>query len=349
MTIFVLLAVGCNEGQEMQYSNKEPKEMEKLNLVRNDGTSINKTDMQKTIRDYFDLVDAEEFDEAFQLFSDNFRKTKNFNTWSTGYKDTYSHTVGAIFCEETSCTFSVTATENRPSDLRKTDYTFYYGFITEGGRAKIDSAKFISQSLSKILSKKEDKQLTSDDIIMLSSVKIFCLDNTTYDLYQGSGTLVKSNVVVSNYHVRNSDTTECGIFLSDENGLVNYDNYYEVIRTISKDAMIDYWVFEIDKNLSNRSLSLPFCSHSEAKLGDKIKIYGYPGIGGGNLTITDGLLSSYIGGENDFMTSAKIDHGNSGGTAINTTQNCFLGIPTASQAGEIESLGYILNINNVEF
>ncbi len=350
VAILIFAAAGCNNEQVDLYQPKRDKpEMEKLSLNKPNPSSINKSDMQDTIKDYFDMVDAEQFNDAFQLFSLNFRKTKNFKSWSEGYKDTYSHTVGAIFCEESTCTFTVTATENRLTDLRKTDYTFYYGFIMEEGRAKIDSAKFISQSLSKILSKKESSQSVSDDRIMLATVKIYCLDPITYDIHQGSGTLIKENIVLSNYHVRSSEDTQCGIFLSDENGMVNYDEYYDITRTISQNEFIDYWVFEINGNLPDRVLSLPFCNQSNTKLGDKIKTYGYPGIGGGNLTITDGLISSHVGGSSDFMTSAKIDHGNSGGTAINTTLNCFLGIPTASQTGEIESLGYILNINNVTF
>lgn len=80
---------------------------------------------------------------------------------------------------------------------------------------------------------------------------------------------------------------------------------------------------------------------SGANVGDKLVILGYPSIGTQNgITATEGIVS---GIENDYyVTSAKIDHGNSGGLAILLKDNCYLGIPSAAAVGTIESLGRIL-------
>lgn len=78
-----------------------------------------------------------------------------------------------------------------------------------------------------------------------------------------------------------------------------------------------------------------------ADIGDKVIILGYPSIGtSGGITATEGIIS---GIENEYyVTSAKIDHGNSGGVAVLVRENCYLGIPSAANVGTIESLGRIL-------
>ena len=84
-----------------------------------------------------------------------------------------------------------------------------------------------------------------------------------------------------------------------------------------------------------------FCSYTPS-LGEKVAILGYPTIGTvGDITATEGIISGY---DSDFyITSAKIEHGNSGGIALSTEKNCILGIPTFVRKGEIETLGRILS------
>ncbi|MEN9582056.1 MAG: hypothetical protein RL641_10 [Candidatus Parcubacteria bacterium] len=74
--------------------------------------------------------------------------------------------------------------------------------------------------------------------------------------------------------------------------------------------------------------------------GDQIAILGYPAIGGTDLTVTEGIISGNEGAY--YITSAKVEQGNSGGAAIDLKNNCYLGIPTFVQAGQIESLARIL-------
>jgi len=90
------------------------------------------------------------------------------------------------------------------------------------------------------------------------------------------------------------------------------------------------------------SKNLNVCTN-QVNIGDKLIVLGYPTIGAqGGITVTDGIVS---GLEGDFyVTSAKIDHGNSGGAAILLKDDCYLGIPTwvERQQGGFESLGRIL-------
>jgi len=83
------------------------------------------------------------------------------------------------------------------------------------------------------------------------------------------------------------------------------------------------------------------CSNYTPKLGEPIKIYGYPVTSGGyNLTITDGIISSFADNQ-DILTSAKVDSGNSGGLAVNNN-GCYLGIPSAVVSGNYQNLGVII-------
>ena len=77
------------------------------------------------------------------------------------------------------------------------------------------------------------------------------------------------------------------------------------------------------------------------KRGDNLIVLGYPAIGTQKgITITEGIIS---GIEKDYyITSAKIDHGNSGGAAILVKDSCYIGIPTWASTGSVESLGRIL-------
>lgn len=93
-------------------------------------------------------------------------------------------------------------------------------------------------------------------------------------------------------------------------------------------------------NLAKKNPKL--CTGKPA-LGDEIVILGYPSIGSqSNITATEGIISGYDG--DYFITSAKVEQGNSGGAAILTKENCFLGIPTFVALGKVESLARILDV-----
>ncbi len=83
-------------------------------------------------------------------------------------------------------------------------------------------------------------------------------------------------------------------------------------------------------------------------IGDHILILGYPGVGGSSLTATDGIISGFefSDGVRYIKTSAKIEHGNSGGVAIKDS-GCVVGIPTFVESGQAESIGRILDLNSL--
>jgi len=75
--------------------------------------------------------------------------------------------------------------------------------------------------------------------------------------------------------------------------------------------------------------------------GDEIVVLGYPDVGSPTgITATDGIISGYNG--NYYVTSAKVEHGNSGGAAIDVANNCYLGIPTYVETDSADSLAGVL-------
>ncbi len=99
------------------------------------------------------------------------------------------------------------------------------------------------------------------------------------------------------------------------------------------------WPSLLDGALANE---LKVCVSANVRTGDSVLVLGYPGIGSDrDLTATEGIVS---GREGDyFVTSAKVERGNSGGAAILIKENCYLGIPTFVETGRLESLARILD------
>jgi len=89
------------------------------------------------------------------------------------------------------------------------------------------------------------------------------------------------------------------------------------------------------------SVTSKFCS-SKPQIGEKVVVLGYPSIGAkGDITATEGIISGFE--DNYYITSAKIEQGNSGGAAISLEENCYIGIPTLTRVGRIEALGRVLD------
>jgi len=99
-----------------------------------------------------------------------------------------------------------------------------------------------------------------------------------------------------------------------------------------------------DEYITNlTSPKVRYCS-AKATIGDAVVILGYPAIGSQtDITATEGIVSGYEG--DYYITSAKVEHGNSGGVAILLKNDCYLGIPSFVETGSVESLARILDVN----
>ncbi len=203
-----------------------------------------------------------------------------------------------------------------------------------------------------------------------SIVKIFCsADYSGDEIQSGSGVLYKTSTsnlptyfVETNLHVTQPDDNSsplCIFALYPD--YKNPQNYllYEVsdYKTYKYGADFIYLIPKITSGENSGTLadlakyaknktSNTYCASSN--IGEHISILGYPGVGGSSLTVTDGIVSGfeYYGGFRYIKTSAKIEHGSSGGVAIKDS-GCVLGIPTYVETGTAESIGRILDLGTL--
>ena len=185
------------------------------------------------------------------------------------------------------------------------------------------------------------------------------------EMWSGSGfVLYEDGVIATNAHVipRLNDGSGdfvdvCLVEFSDsETGMI--EEMYLATTLVSDDLSDEYDLAllriigpYVDSNgsvfgVKDRKFDVfsepSVCEKESPKLGEKLRVYGYPLIGGGSsITITEGIVSGFPS-EGLISTSAKIAHGNSGGIAVNKN-GCMLGVPSQIVVGEHEVLGMIIS------
>jgi len=165
----------------------------------------------------------------------------------------------------------------------------------------------------------------------------------------GSGTALGLNgqvVILSNKHVlvpENIMPSICRTKLS--NSVSTYSSDDIRVAVSGADWAVLY-LTNVDSQIRSITALQPTFCQRKPSVGDEVIILGYPSIGSKiTITATEGIIAGYDG--NFFITSAKVEQGNSGGAAILIKDNCLLGIPTFAQVGQVESLARILDISTV--
>jgi S1-C subfamily serine protease len=183
-----------------------------------------------------------------------------------------------------------------------------------------------------------------------STIKLYTLDDEFNVIAMGSGTIVnKDGYILTNFHC-----------VGENGSLYNSEGYVAIAITddIKKNIQpqylaqyrsgvenLDLAVIKIVSDLnwnvvsaSDLNLSPAIISDSDkVELGDAINILGYPGVGGETITYTAGHVSGFVDEDGDseidwIKTDAVVNHGNSGGTAINDNGE-MIGVPTAKIVG----------------
>lgn len=183
--------------------------------------------------------------------------------------------------------------------------------------------------------------------LLKTVVMIACI--TGYEKYSiGSGTIIHSvGTIITNAHVVGNEK-ECLIGITiNESDPPTFKYVANVKSVLSVDDLALLRIIKTtdgsDLPSSFDYLDYPSCEKTKTpQINDKIYIAGYPGIGQNTFTLTDGIISGSVKPWH-FKTSAKIDEGNSGGAAINE-KGQLIGVPTYGVVGELESLGYIINL-----
>lgn len=208
----------------------------------------------------------------------------------------------------------------------------------------------------------EDKQpadtqaMNYSKINLKAVVQLTCWEDASNDFSNamwGTGVVVNdSGLVLTNGHVVNfNQNTTCAVGVMNDYKKVEKAGYFSKVAGVGVSG--DFAFLRIEKKYDGTDfVSLTSddkfiikngpCKDEDLLLGDKLIVVGFPAIGGGTLTVTEGIISGFDG--NYIKTSAKIAHGNSGGGAFHYT-GCWIGIPTSAKADDVESLGYIYRWN----
>lgn len=210
--------------------------------------------------------------------------------------------------------------------------------------------------------------LTKEQISAI--VELWCPDddyNSTGFISIGSGSIVSSEgIIITNRHVVSNEdwsiirsAPTCYVAITNDIAqppIVKYAANLIAYAPETKDYF-DFdiailYIYDVCKECEGAPSSLP-SSFSYLDLGysdilvpgDYVAIAGYPEIGAGTFNFTDGVISGKVG-EFVLKTDAKIDSGNSGGSALNS-RNQLIGAPTWTISGQAESMGYIIGIDQV--
>ena len=185
-----------------------------------------------------------------------------------------------------------------------------------------------------------------------SVVQILPLLNGTPVGCTGSGTIVDvDGTILTNFHV----IEQSPVCPHDEIGIAVADSSQEapelrfVADLLVEDRVHDLAVLRIDRRLDGGDpgtfTPIPVAD-TDVELGARLRIIGYPGIGGETVTFTEGSVSGFTtAGDQTVLikTDATIAGGNSGGLAANDAGE-IVGVP--SQAGT--GMGQIVDCRIVD-
>jgi pSer/pThr/pTyr-binding forkhead associated (FHA) protein/S1-C subfamily serine protease len=166
--------------------------------------------------------------------------------------------------------------------------------------------------------------------------------------YNGSGSILDSRgYVLTNYHVvGDTDTGE----LYDESEKItvglNWDNPTEAPKTfylceiVKGDPDYDLALLHVVSMANGDPLpadlkfpTIPIGDSDLMRIGDPVAVLGYPGLGQDTPTFTRGTVAGFLADESIdqprgwIKTDAEVNHGNSGGIAINIKGE-LIGVPS---------------------
>jgi len=190
--------------------------------------------------------------------------------------------------------------------------------------------------------------------LMSATVQIYALFNQNGELkpaWSGSGTILnRTGLILTNAHVaapttqgEPADPDVLAIALVQSEDKPPVFSYRGEVK--AADGFLDFAVVQITSTIDGdsvdpNSLNLPFVplgNSDNIHVGDRISVFGFPGIGGDTITFTSGNVSGFtsedqVGDRAWIKTDATIAGGNSGGLAADDNAE-IIGVPTIAASG----------------
>lgn len=162
-------------------------------------------------------------------------------------------------------------------------------------------------------------------------------------IQSGSAVYIGSGTLITNYHVVEGAEKEVSQYVEvcmTEN-IKKKPNCFANVSVTKADKAADLALLQLQS--APKTLKAVKYAKASPKLGEKVRVFGYPSIGGGNITFTEGKISGF---ENqNLKTDATIDSGNSGGGAFGKKDE-LVGIPSSIKT-ENSTIGYVISIEKI--
>ncbi|CAN5798311.1 hypothetical protein BH10CHL1_BH10CHL1_29380 [soil metagenome] len=195
-----------------------------------------------------------------------------------------------------------------------------------------------------------------------ATVLVLVPDNSGDLVSGGSGTILdaEKGYVLTNFHVVGD--TEKGTLTNDQGvavlGVMPTNMRGAPVlkyraKVVNADPQLDLAVLQITALVDSPRSPLPENlgltaiergDSDQLLIGDPLYVIGYPGLGGATVTMTSGLVSGFLDEKDNgpgawIKTDAEVNHGNSGGLAVNADGQ-FIGVPSAGVA-DVQAAGKI--------
>lgn len=207
--------------------------------------------------------------------------------------------------------------------------------------------------------------------LQAATVQIFAkqvINGRLQTIWTGSGTIISPDgVILTNAHVASPTSPGLATLYNDPELLFGEEPDQLVValsetadrppaetyiaELAAADGALDLAVIEITADLEGNkldtgTLDLPFVEVGDSdtiRLGEEIRILGYPGAGGETITFTRGNVAGFesqnrVGDRAWIKTDATISPGNSGGLGVNAAGQ-IIGVPSFGQ----EAIGGAIN------
>jgi S1-C subfamily serine protease len=163
-------------------------------------------------------------------------------------------------------------------------------------------------------------------------------------IWSGSGSVLTADgLILTNNHVVDKSLFEydaLGIALSSRPDQLPEVQYLAEVE--ATDPALDLAIVRIVSDLDGQPVDLTLAyavtgNSDDVQIGDRLRILGYPGIGGETITLTEGAVSGFtlergVAGRAWIKTDATIAGGNSGGLGADI-EGHLIGIPTIVTSG----------------